>query len=225
MRPCVKGRDRGDVRNCSIISRESARRRSARCRNPRPRRRHRCQRRKSRNGCASSTASKYRRNTRNFLIRRRRTNRVDSLVWRCRSSRCAPRSFAGEVVMPLTLTCPSCGQQCAVKEEYAGQQVRCPRCPGVITVPLPAPAVIEAEPVAAVPVAAAPGAAPPPIPAAPAGPGFIDNITKLLAANGITGINQILLLVGLGCLALFLITVLLPWIPGVSNDFVRIPSQ
>lgn len=43
--------------------------------------------------------------------------------------------------MPLTLTCPSCGQQCAVKEEYAGMQVRCPRCPGVITVPLPAPAV------------------------------------------------------------------------------------
>ena len=120
--------------------------------------------------------------------------------------------------MPLTLTCPSCGQQCAVKEEYAGQQVRCPRCPGVITVPLPAPAVIEAEPVSAVPVAAAPGAAaPPPIPAAPAGPGFIDNITKLLAANGITGINQILLLVGLGCLALFLITVLFPWYPAIGG--------
>ncbi|MCI0684458.1 MAG: hypothetical protein L0Y71_20290 [Gemmataceae bacterium] len=118
--------------------------------------------------------------------------------------------------MPLTLTCPSCGQQCAVKEEYAGMQVRCPRCPGVITVPLPAQAVIEAEPILAEPVAALPvgGAAPPLIPAAPAGPGFIDNIAKLLAANGLTGVNQILLLVGMGCLALFLITVLFPWYQG-----------
>ena len=49
--------------------------------------------------------------------------------------------------MPITLTCPSCGQQCAVKEEYAGMQVRCPRCPGVITVPAiaPAPATAVAE--------------------------------------------------------------------------------
>jgi len=118
--------------------------------------------------------------------------------------------------MPLTLTCPSCGQQCAVKEEYAGQQVRCPRCPGVITVPLPAPAMFEAQPVAAVPVSSPPPvpgtAAPPPLPAGPAGPSFIDNIKKLLSASGVNGINQILLGVGLGFLVLFLITVLFPWI-------------
>lgn len=87
-------------------------------------------------------------------------------------------------------------------------------------------------PAGAMPAGAAPvsspspvaAAVPPPIPAAPAGPSFIDNITKLLAANGVTGINQIVLLVGLGCLALFLITVLFPWIPALGADG-RITSQ
>ena len=116
--------------------------------------------------------------------------------------------------MPITLTCPSCNQQCAVKEEYAGMQVRCPRCPGVITVPAAtsnvAAVVLEPEPVMTTPVTAA---APPmpPVQRAPAGPGFMDNITKFLAANGVTGVNKILLFVGLGCMAFFLITVMLPW--------------
>lgn len=39
--------------------------------------------------------------------------------------------------MPITLACPSCHQHCAVKDEYAGMQVRCPHCPTVMTVPLP----------------------------------------------------------------------------------------
>ena len=119
--------------------------------------------------------------------------------------------------MPITLTCPSCGQQCAVKEEYAGMQVRCPRCPGVISVPAAsaaAPVILEAEPVPTTPASDA--AALPPVQRAPAGPTFLDNVTKFLAANGVSGVNFILLLVGLGCMALFLITILLPWTPSVS---------
>ena len=98
-------------------------------------------------------------------------------------------------------------------------QVRCPRCPGVITVPAVAPTapVVAAEPV----LTAAPSAPAPPLPPvqlAPAGPGFMDNVTKFLAANGVSGVNFILLLVGLGCLACFLITVLCPWV-SITNPF------
>lgn len=102
-------------------------------------------------------------------------------------------------------------------------QVRCPRagCSGVITVPaaVPAALVAEAEPVAAMPA----GSAPPPIPEmprAPAGPSFMDNVTKFLAANGVSGINFILFLVGLGCLAFFLITILLPWTRSIPASEV-----
>ena len=124
--------------------------------------------------------------------------------------------------MPITLTCPSCGQQCAVKEEYAGMQVRCPRCPGVITVPaaVMAAVIAEPEPIAAVLVTSAP-----PMPQVPAGPGFMDNIAKFLAANGISGVNYILLLVGLGSMTFFLITVLFfPWVGGGSVAGISIPS-
>jgi hypothetical protein len=138
------------------------------------------------------------------------------------------RFCKGNEFMPITLTCPSCGQQCAVKEEYAGMQVRCPRCPGVISVPAAVPAVViaDAEPVAAMPATSAP----PPIPEMPraqGGPAFMDNVTRFLAANGVSGINFILFLVGLGCMALFLITVLFPWV-GVSGggfSFLRLGIQ
>jgi len=120
--------------------------------------------------------------------------------------------------MPITLTCPSCGQQCAVKEEYAGMQVRCPRCPGVISVPaaVPAVAIADAEPVAVMPASSAP----PPLPdmsRGQAGPGFMNNVTAFLAANGVSGVNFILFLVGVGCLAFFLITILLPWTPSMPG--------
>lgn len=124
--------------------------------------------------------------------------------------------------MPITLTCPSCGKQCQVKEEYAGMQVRCPNCPGVITVPMLAPSmpVMSSAPVESFPASPgtsppAPGA-PPPMPMSQAGPVFLENINKFLAANGIAGVHRILLFVGVGCMALFLIMVLLPWTPSVS---------
>lgn len=107
-------------------------------------------------------------------------------------------------------------------------QVRCPRCPGVISVPaaVPAVAIADAEPV----VVAPPSGGPPPIPEAPrapAGPAFLDNVTRFLAANGVSGVNFILLLVGLGCLALFLITVLFPWLgmSGGGLSFSRLGIQ
>jgi hypothetical protein len=118
--------------------------------------------------------------------------------------------------MSITLTCPSCGKQCAVKEEHAGTQVRCPNCPAVITVPAAgaaAPVLLEPE---AVPVTS-----PPPMPGAPGGAAFLDKVNAFLAANGVGGINRILLFVGVGCLAFFLITLFLPWTPsfrGVSGD-------
>ncbi|GEM_PF-5566105 len=127
--------------------------------------------------------------------------------------------------MPITLTCPSCGQQCSVKEEYAGMQVRCPRCPGVITVPAAVPAAVIAEPAPIAAVLVTSASPPPPIPEIqrmPAGPGFMDNITKFLAANGVSGVHFYLLLIGLGCLAVFLITILLPWAPTMS---VSVPKD
>lgn len=105
-------------------------------------------------------------------------------------------------------------------------QVRCPRCPGVISVPAAAAAVVlEAEPVMTLPVSAAEDL--PPIQRGPAGPGFMDNINKFLAANGIAGINKILLFIGLGCMAFFLITVLFPWFGASFGNvnFTRLGIQ
>ncbi len=116
--------------------------------------------------------------------------------------------------MPITLTCPSCGQQCAVKEEYAGMQVKCPRCPGVITVPPAGPAAAVMEPMAASPAPV--GGAPPPMPSIAMGPSFLSSVSGFLAANGVGAVGQILLYIGLGCMAFFLITVLLPWYGGLS---------
>src|SRR5439155_17653431 len=113
--------------------------------------------------------------------------------------------------MPITLTCPSCGKQCAVKEEYAGQQVKCPSCPAVITVPHANPhaeAIIAPELATTAPVASSA----PPVPNV-AVANFLDKVTKFLAANGVAGVNRILLFVGLSCLAIFLITIRMPWTP------------
>src|SRR5437588_329576 len=41
-------------------------------------------------------------------------------------------------VMPLTIACP-CGQHYAVEEQYAGQQVSCPLCNRLLTIPYAPP--------------------------------------------------------------------------------------
>ena len=91
--------------------------------------------------------------------------------------------------MPITVTCPnaSCGQVCAVQDQHAGKQVRCPKCGGVIQVPGGA---APANPVTA---------SPPPAPPSP-GPtaaGFMGNLDSLAGSSQ----SKMLLLVGLGCLA------------------------
>jgi len=114
--------------------------------------------------------------------------------------------------MPLTLTCPSCGKQCSVKDEHAGTQVRCPNCPAVITVPatgVAAPVLLDAD---AVPVTS-----PPPVPGAPGGAAFLDKVNAFLAANGVGGLNRMLLFVGMGCLAFFWLTIFLPWTPSIPR--------
>lgn len=116
--------------------------------------------------------------------------------------------------MSITLTCPSCGKQCSVKDEHAGTQVRCPNCPAVISVPAPgaaAPVLLEPE---AIPVTS-----PPPVPGAPAGAAFLDKVNAFLAANGVGGLNRMLLFVGMGCLAFFWLTIFLPWTSIPRVDF------
>ncbi|MCS7046244.1 MAG: hypothetical protein NZO58_07800 [Gemmataceae bacterium] len=125
--------------------------------------------------------------------------------------------------MPITLTCPTCAKPCAVRDEYAGMQVRCPSCSAIINVPAPSITPLPAVPLPATPEAARPteyqGTTAPPPP--PSGPSFADKLLKFLAAHGVNQTQFILLLVGIGCMGLFLIAVLLPWfrlpIPAVSR--------
>jgi hypothetical protein len=50
--------------------------------------------------------------------------------------------------MPLTITCPGCLSVLRVREEYAGKQLKCPRCSATVSVPAEAPAeVVPVEPV------------------------------------------------------------------------------
>jgi predicted Zn finger-like uncharacterized protein len=65
--------------------------------------------------------------------------------------------FAGEKLMPLVVTCPSCGQKARVPEAMLGQSVKCPACGTTFTAPadeLPKPPATE--PVTVVPVEAPP---------------------------------------------------------------------
>jgi len=110
-----------------------------------------------------------------------------------------------------------------VNEEYAGQQVKCPSCPAVITVPHANPhaeAIVEPQLVATTPLASS---APPPVPNV-AVANFLDKVTKFLTANGVGGLNRIFLFVGMGCLAFFLITILLPWTPSFRGFAGDVPG-
>ena len=114
--------------------------------------------------------------------------------------------------MPITVTCPnpSCGQVCAVQDQYAGMQVSCPKCQTVFGVPAAAAPV---APVAAVPPPVSMGA-----PGAPMGPGFggvMDNVARLAGDP----LSKTLLLAGLGCMAGIILFVFLPWVSfGFSGN-------
>src|SRR5262245_11595085 len=135
--------------------------------------------------------------------------------------------------MSITLTCPSCGQMCAVADEHAGKQVACPRCRGVISVPAgtatatPGAGTPVAAPVPGAPVAAStpasagasapfafegapPASHPPTPPVAPARKALaaLDDAARAL---GLDEFNKILLYAGWGCLCLLALTTLFPW--------------
>jgi predicted Zn finger-like uncharacterized protein len=49
--------------------------------------------------------------------------------------------------MPFTISCPSCQSELRVREEYAGKQLKCPRCSETLDVPAQPPAeVIPLDP-------------------------------------------------------------------------------
>ena len=57
--------------------------------------------------------------------------------------------------MPIPFTCDSCGRSLNVRDELAGQQIYCPDCKSILTVPLYAPPPEEEDvPMAAVAPAA-----------------------------------------------------------------------
>jgi predicted RNA-binding Zn-ribbon protein involved in translation (DUF1610 family) len=66
--------------------------------------------------------------------------------------------------MSLSVICPSCRATLHVREEYAGQQMKCPRCNASV------PVHAEEEPVTVQPVDAVTGTAPPPPPSGPTKP-------------------------------------------------------
>jgi hypothetical protein len=109
-------------------------------------------------------------------------------------------SFQG-LLMAINISCPNagCGQVVAVKEEHAGLTVVCPKCGGNVVVPT-----------LAAPAGVAPESGPPPIgsppPAGIPSAGFVGNLERL------GGAQKILLLAGLGCLGLMVISTLLPWL-------------
>jgi predicted RNA-binding Zn-ribbon protein involved in translation (DUF1610 family) len=45
--------------------------------------------------------------------------------------------------MPLNITCPGCRATLRVREEYAGQQMKCPRCGGSVPVTASEPLTVE----------------------------------------------------------------------------------
>lgn len=157
--------------------------------------------------------------------------------------------------MSITLTCPSCGQMCAVADEHAGKQVACPRCRGVISVPAagtapagtPPAGIVPAGTIPSVPMSppppaaanspfafesapsapppSAPGAAPP----APPARGALAGLDDAARALGLDQFSKILVYAGWGCLCLLALTTLLPWRAsiriGIEDLSASLPPQ
>src|SRR5437879_3811766 len=75
----------------------------------------------------------------------RRTQRNCVCRADARNGGCLPR-FGEEKAMTLTITCPGCHSPLQVRAEYAGKQLTCPRCAGVISVPAGSGGTAEAAP-------------------------------------------------------------------------------
>lgn len=63
--------------------------------------------------------------------------------------------------MPVRFAC-QCGMQLQAKEEFAGRQMRCPKCKAVLTIPQPAGAAAAPTAAAPAPVSTAAAASPAP---------------------------------------------------------------
>jgi predicted RNA-binding Zn-ribbon protein involved in translation (DUF1610 family) len=66
--------------------------------------------------------------------------------------------------MPFVITCPGCNASLRLREEYAGKQIKCPRCSHVVSVPAQEPAAEAAPPLPPQAVQSAQRTAPPPLP-------------------------------------------------------------
>src|SRR6187549_18507 len=55
-----------------------------------------------------------------------------------RPKRCRYPSLTRPLIMPIAYSCPHCGKQFSVAEQYAGQTGPCAACGQPITIPLPA---------------------------------------------------------------------------------------
>ncbi len=134
--------------------------------------------------------------------------------------------------MPITITCPKCGQMCQVEDQHAGKLVGCPKCKNAIQVP-PAAAVVSAIPMPAAPISA------PPIPEAaepvppttevpppkPIGQGLLETLNQSIAGFGLDSFTMKLLYAGMGCFAAMIVFTLLPWLVLQSIEIAGFGAQ
>jgi hypothetical protein len=122
--------------------------------------------------------------------------------------------------MPITLTCPKCGQMCQVADQHAGKMVGCPKCQNAIQVP-PTAAPVTATPIPAPPIPATPEPVPPateaPAPG-PIGPGLLETLNQSIANFGLDPFTMKLIYAGMGSLLAMVFFTLLPWVT-VSVSF------
>ena len=116
--------------------------------------------------------------------------------------------------MPITAACPSCSQKLQVDDQFAGKQVRCPKCGNTMTMPR---ADVPTASVVAEPPLASPISSPiEPLPAGAPGPGFLETVQRSLAAYGQDQLSITLFQAGVVCLAGMILFTFLPWFsPGI----------
>lgn len=120
----------------------------------------------------------------------------------------------------MNLLCPSCQKMVTVDNQFAGQQMRCPHCNSIFTVPsLPAaPPAAPPPPPAPAPFRMPESAPPPPAPAAPPSkpsPPPEPEVTRDYEKMRSIFISpKVLPWVTLNSIVFLVLLTLLPWIPG-----------
>jgi phage FluMu protein Com len=131
--------------------------------------------------------------------------------------------------MPITVTCPTCNQPLSAEDQYAGMNVKCPKCSTVIPLPaasaapIPSAAAFSALPPPELPPL--PSGVPPPAPAfapaAPSGPGLPFSLA------GLGPVASLTVPIGLFFLVLAALSTFLPWqyVPFLGQSFTGIASR